>query len=300
MSYAPIALFAYNRPLHLRRVVDALLLNPEARQSELFIFCDGARSTGDAAKVDEVRSYARQISGFASIHRIEREQNYGLSRSLIEGISKICQDRGRVIVLEDDIVTPPYFLRFMNAGLDLYRDDERVASIHGYIYPIAGLPETFFLRGADCWGWATWKRGWDMFEANGSVLLDELESRKLTHRFDMDGAYPYTRMLKAQIAKRNDSWAIRWYASTFLRDKLTLYPGRSLVLNIGTDGSGTHYTTDMGLSGEVADAPISVGPLPVEENEVARRKIISFLKDAQPSLFKQLLHKLASVAGGVR
>ena len=127
----------------------------------------------------------------------------------------------KVIVLEDDLVTSPHFLQYMNDGLGIYERDDRVISIHGYSYPVHGkLPETFFLRGADCLGWATWKRGWDLFEDDGQRLLNELERRNLTRSFDFDGSYPYTQMLRDQIAGSNSSWAVRWYASAFLRDKL--------------------------------------------------------------------------------
>ena len=155
-SKVPIALFAYNRPRHLRRTVEALLSNPEARASELFIFSDGAKDSADAPAVAEVRRYVRQISGFAAVQHIQRETNFGLARSIVDGVSRICSEYGRVIVVEDDLVTSPHFLRFMNEGLALYEPEERVISIHGYVYPVkAELPETFLLHGADCWGWAT-------------------------------------------------------------------------------------------------------------------------------------------------
>ena len=123
---------------------------------------------------------------------------------------------GRVIVLEDDLECSP-FLQFMNRALDVYADDHRVISISGYIYPIKGdFTGDVFLRGADCWGWATWKRGWDLFRSDGNALLSELQSRQLSAAFDFDGSYPYTEMLTDQVNGKNDSWAIRWYASAFL------------------------------------------------------------------------------------
>ena len=144
-------------------------------------------------------------------------------------------------MLEDDLLTSPYFLDFMNEGLSIYEEDEKVISIHGYVYPISEkLPETFFLRGADCWGWATWKRGWDLFEPDGGLLLNKLEESKQTEEFDFNRSYPYTQMLKDQINGKTNSWAVRWYASAFLQNKYTLYPGKSLVSNIGGDGSGTN------------------------------------------------------------
>lgn len=301
MNCAPIVLFTYNRLPHVQQTVGALLRNPEARESELFIFSDAAKNKADTRAVSEVRHYIRQITGFASVQITERQENFGLARSIIGGVSSVCRQHGRVIVVEDDIVTSPHFLKFMNDGLARYERDERVISIHGYQYPVNSvLPETFFLRGADCWGWATWKRGWDLFEPDGRLLLQELVARKLTHRFDFDGAYPYTRMLRNQIRDKNDSWAIRWHASAFLNGKLTLYPGRSLVLNIGTDSSGMHCSTTGEFAGDIADSPIKVEPVAVEENAFARQQIVKFHKGARRLLPMRVLRKLAGMARRVK
>lgn len=296
MHYAPIALFAYNRLAHVTQTVQALLRNPEARDSELYVFSDAANTAMAADPVAVVRHYLHGVSGFAAVHVIERPENYGLARSIIDGVTRLCERYGRVIVVEDDLVTSPHFLRFMNDGLNRYEHVGRVISIHGYQYPVTtSLPETFFLRGADCWGWATWKRGWDLFEANGRLLLRQLKERKLTHRFDFDGAYPYTRMLKKQIEGKNNSWAIRWHASAFLRDKLTLYPGRSLVRNIGTDNSGTHCSTTGVYTGEVSDTPIQVDPIRVEEHAYAKEQIAAFHKASRPSIPMRILRRLTSM-----
>jgi len=290
---APIALFAYNRPVHLRRTIEALLRNAQARQSDLFVFSDAAKSSGIAAEVDEVRRYIEHITGFASVHVVQREENLGLARSIIDGVSQLCNEYGRVIVVEDDLVTSPHFLRYMNEGLDLYANDEQVISVHGYVYPVkSALPETFFLCGADCWGWATWKRGWDLFEYDGRVLLRELQERDLSHRFDFDGAYPFTEMLRDQIAGKNDSWAIRWNASAFLKHKLTLYPGRSLVLNIGLDGTGTHPAETKEFSGAVADSRVAVERIACRENEAVRLEIIKYFRNTKPSLRARVARKL--------
>jgi len=298
MNYAPVALFAYKRPRHLRKVVEGLLKNDEASQTELFVFSDAAKSHSAESAVTEVRDYIRQISGFSAVYITERGENYGLARSIIEGVSSVCGQYGRVIVVEDDILTSRYFLRFMNDGLEMYQHDSQVVSVHGYVYPArVPLPETFFLKGADCWGWATWQRGWDIFEPDGTVLLQQLKQRNLTQCFDSDGSYPYTRMLEEQIAGKNDSWAVRWHASAFLRNRLTLYPGRSLVLNIGNDNSGTHSTATTDFSGELAGKPVRVARLPLEESEFARQEFIHFYRMLRPSVLNRILRKVASMVG---
>ena len=240
MDLAPIILFVYNRPWHTQQTVEALIKNELASESELFIYSDEAKNDDARVSVDEVRKYIDNITGFKKITVIKRDKNWGLANSIIDGVTKIVNEYGRIIVLEDDLVTSPYFLKFMNEGLTMYENEDKVASIHGYIYPIDNLPNTFFIKGADCWGWATWKRAWDVFEPNGQKILDELKSRGLEKGADFNNSYGLTQMLKDQIKGKNNSWAVRWYMSAFLKGMLTLYPGKSYVQNIGNDDSGTH------------------------------------------------------------
>lgn len=286
---APIALFVYNRPAHAKQTVEALQKNYLADESDLIIFSDGTKSLDDNERIQEVRKYINTVEGFRSVRIIERGHNCGLANSIISGVTETVNKSGRVIVLEDDMVTSPYFLRFINEALEFYKDEEKVISIHGYIYPVkAKLPDTFFLRGADCWGWATWKRGWDLFESDGQKLLDEIKEKNLEERFNINGAYPYTRMLENQVNGYNDSWAIRWYASAFLKEKLTLYPGRSLIYNIGLDKSGTHcnatYFYDSGITLE----SISVVPIPIVENALALKEIEKYFRSAGPSFLRKV------------
>jgi hypothetical protein len=292
--FAPIALFAYNRPDHLARVSDALANSPEAAASPLFVFCDAPKNEGAAKAVAEVRGLAHRIKGFASIEVVEQSSNQGVARSIIQGATQLTAGFGRVIVLEDDLLPSPHFLRYVNAALDAYADEERVISIHAYSYPVArSLPETFFLRGADCWGWATWSRGWALFEPDGAKLLDQLEQRNLTRTFDFDGAYSYTQMLRDCIAGRNDSWAIRWYASAFLRDKLTLYPGSAQVRNIGADGSGTHVSRTDLFDNADWGRDLRVGGIPVAASEPARQAFAAYLRRLQrPSMASRVLRGL--------
>jgi len=233
----------YKRPDHGRQTIDSLRANALAGESDLFVFCDGAKTHQDEASVHEVRRLARTITGFRQVTIIERPTNLGLAQSIISGVIEVVSKYGRAVVVEEDLITSPFFLKFLNDGLDTYRDDAEVASIHGYLVPIRRpVPDTFFLRGADCWGWATWQRAWKHFEADGSKLLAELKTRRLEREFDPYGAIGRARMLRGQINGLNDSWAIRWHASAFLRNMLTLYPGRSLVQNIGFGRSATHCT----------------------------------------------------------
>lgn len=269
MPLSPITIFVYNRLDHTKKTIEALQKNELARDSDLIIFSDAAKNEANAGSVRVLRDYLKTINGFKSVKIVERSKNFGLAESIINGVTEIVNRYGKIIVLEDDLVTSPHFLEYMNEALDMYENEEAVISIHGYIYPVKKeLPETFFLKGADCWGWATWKRGWGLFGPDGQKLLNELKSRKLEREFNWGGAYPYLQMLKSQIRGLNNSWAIRWHASAFLKNKLTLYPGESLVKNIGLDDSGTHtskHGSDLFVS-QIKDRPIKLEPITVQEN----------------------------------
>jgi len=289
VNTAPIVLFVYNRPDHTKRTIEALRSNELAAESDLIVFSDGYKTKAFAPQVTEVRELVASIAGFRSVNMVMRERNYGLEQSIISGVTETVFARNRVIVLEDDIVTSPYFLRYMNEALDLYEHDEDVISIHGYVYPVkTRLPETFFLRGADCQGWATWKRGWDLFEPDGRKLLSELRQRSLEQDFDFGGTYGYTRMLRGQIAGRNNSWAVRWYASAFLRGKLTLYPGVSLLRNIGFDSSGVHCSSTTAFDAEPAKRPLRLERIPIREDEYARACFADYFSSSQSSWKRNL------------
>jgi len=289
---APIALFVYNRQYHTQRTVEALQQNELAKESDLIIFSDGPRLEVQAEKVDKVREYIRQIDGFKSVTIVERKANFGLARSIIDGVTMTVSKYGRIIVLEDDMVTSRFFLTYMNEALEKYATNERVVSIHGYVYPVVQpLPEAFFLPGADCWGWATWSRGWACFNSDGQFLLDELKRRKLIGAFDYNGAYLYSKMLEGQIKGTNDSWAVRWYASTFLAGKLTLYPGRSLVHNIGNDNSGTHCGESYGLDSELSKTAINLRNISDQTSETGMRAFEGFFRQQRTGLLQRLVRK---------
>jgi len=299
MTLAPIVLFTYNRPWHTQQTVEALLQNAEAKDSELIVFSDGAKDEASQVKVDEVRQYLKTIKGFKSVRIVEREKNLGLAQNIISGVTEVVNEYGRVIVLEDDMVTSHYFLRYMNDALNIYENDDRVISIHGYCFPIEGLPETFFLKGAECWGWATWKRGWNLFEPDGAKLMKAIDTNGLIDRFDLFGGYDYSGMLRNQIAGKNDSWAVRWYASALLQDKLTLYPGKSLVHNTGNDASGRHCAEVETFDVNISSSPVQVGDIAVEEDQNTLMAVSRFLKQAKPRFSSRVRSKVKRIVRGM-
>ena len=241
MNNVPILLFVYNRPEHTRRCIESLQKNSLASESHLFIYADGAKDSTQQEAVNDVRNYIRTIQGFKQITLIERDENWGLARNIIDGVTTQVNQYGKVIVLEDDLVVAPYFLAFMNDALEVYKNEPKVGHIQACDFTQdPSLPDTFLIKWTGSWGWATWDRAWKHFNPNGKELLQELEKRNLTRTFDFNGKYGFTRMLRRQIEGKNNSWAIRWNASLFLKDILSLNVGRSLVQNEGFDGSGTN------------------------------------------------------------
>ena len=273
MEKAPIVLLAYNRPEHLKRAVDSLLLNAEAAQTDLYVYCDGAKTLADEPLVERVRTIARSIGGFKTVNLTMRDCNMGLAHNVIDSVTQVLDTYGRVIVVEDDLVVSPYFLQFMNDALDTYKDEERIGHIQACDFTHAPLPDTFLIQWTGSWGWATWKRAWQHFNPDGRALLAQLRSRGLTHRFDFNGKYGFTRMLRRQTEGKNDSWAIRWNASLLLEGILSLNVGRSLVANEGFDGSGTNCGGGGLYSSQLWMHPLPVEKIyPIEENLAARRQ----------------------------
>jgi hypothetical protein len=299
---APIALFVYNRPATTRESLQALKKNEMAAGSTLFIFCDGPKTNAgeaDIAKINEVRSVIREEQWCEKVEIIESPSNKGLARSIVEGVSKIVEEYGSIIVIEDDLVVSGFFLQYMNESLVKYLDSEEVVCIHGYSIPVPYNEPTFFLKGADCWGWATWRRGWALYNPDGKALLTAIKNRKLAYEFNYYNTFNYTGMLKKQVEGKINSWAILWYASAFLQNKLTLYPGHSMVKNIGLDESGTHPHNKSMMNTGVFNLPVALADIPVKESKNAKKKIAYyflrkagiFVKLKSIPVFLQLLFK---------
>lgn len=298
--YAPIILFAFNRPIHTQKTIDALKMNLESAESELFVFIDGSRGERDLNAVSKVKDIAYNISGFKKVYISEATSNRGLASSIIGGVSKVIKEKGRAIILEDDMVVSPYFLQFMNDALRVYENEEKIISINAYLPPVSvqNLKEDVFcLKGADCWGWATWSRGWELFNSDGKFLINEIKKLKLVDEFNFAGTYPYVQMLQDQIDGKNNSWAIRWQASAFVHNKFSIYPKESLLLNIGHDGSGSHSGTTSLYEVPLAKRPLQVNPIEVIENN--HEMLIEFQKyysKIAPSFLDRLKSKIKKLS----
>ena len=240
---SPIILFVYNRPNHTKIVLDALAENPEAKISDLYIVSDFYKDEDNRSNVLLVREIISNEKRFNNVNIILNPKNFGLATSIINGVSYVLNIYETIIVLEDDLIPSIGFLKYMNDALEFYKNNDEVGCIHAWNYtfdnPIYN-DDTFFLLGADCWGWATWRKYWLLFELNGNKLLEKIDSRNLKFKFNRNGTQDFYNMLVDQINGKNNSWAIRWHASLFLENKLCLHPKLPLVENIGFDGTGQH------------------------------------------------------------
>lgn len=276
---APIIVFSYNRPDHLKKTLDALAQNDLAKDSVLYIYCDGAKdNASDEQKesVDQNRRVAHATEGFKDVVVIERENNFGLANNIIGAVTEIVNNYGRVITLEDDVITSRGFLRFMNEALDLYESDEKVMHVSAYMYPHKKkLPDTFFFEvpypGG---GWATWKKAWDHFSND----IDELYAYWSLRwkEFNKYGGNYLQKQLEANKNGTLYTWFIKWHGVLLKEGGLTLYPGVSLTNNIGFDGTGANCSAMSKFDILNPADYIPVKRIPIKENKRAAKVIYHF------------------------
>lgn len=297
---APIVLFTYNRLKHTKQTIEALQENVYASDSELFIYSDAPKTDKAVAEVQAVRDYLHSINGFKKITIIERDENWGLARNIIDGVTSIVNKYGKIIVLEDDIVTSRYFLKYMNDALKIYENESRVMEINGYAAPMEteGLPETYFLEFADCWGWATWDRAWKFFKRNPEELRYSFSQEEIK-KFNLDGAYKgFWQQVLDNCDGRLYTWAIFWHAAVFKNNGVSLMVRDSLVINEGFDGSGEHCGKDYSLVSVSVDKVIEKYPLNISENKLARERIKVFYGKLDSGLFNKVIRLLRAVMCG--
>jgi hypothetical protein len=301
-NLAPIALFVYNRPSHTRKTLEHLMANNLAGKSSLFIFSDGPKinaSPEDIVKISEVRRVIREKKWCGEVTIRESKTNAGLANSIISGVTQLVREHGKVIVLEDDLLTSRFFLDYMNTALVTYQDEAKVMQVCGYTFPIetSGLNETFFLRLTSSWGWGTWDRAWKHFEEDARVQYNNFP-QSMIHSFNLNGAYNYYSFFKSQLDKRIDSWAIRWYCNVFLLNGLCLYPSSSLVFNCGNDNSGVHSGKTNIFDTALYDKKIRYYEDNIVENSTALERIKDFFHKTagqsfiKPTIARRLLNRL--------
>ncbi len=276
---APVVLFTYKRLWHTKETLNALQNNTLANKSNLFVYSDGYKNENDKDDVLKVREYLKTVSGFRSFSVIEKEKNYGLADSIVSGVTEIVNKYGKVIVIEDDIVTSKYFLEYMNNALDFYENKDKVWHIGGYVpnIDIDIEEEVFFNRTMYCWGWATWRNRWKYFSRDIGEI-DTFLDRKKIYELNLEGT---NKDVYAQfLANKNGNiktWAVFWYINIYMHKGLCLIPTKSLVHNIGNDNTGTNCTNtkiyDTGVYNYAIETRANV-----IENQIALDKLKKFYK----------------------
>lgn len=292
-SLAPIVLFVYNRPTHTKKTIEALSSNELAHDSDLIIYSDAPKNKAAYEGVNKVREIVKEVQGFKSVKIVERETNFGLANSIIEGVTEIINQYGKVIVLEDDLVTSPQFLNYMNQALGFYEDKKEVWHISGWNYPIKTdeLDDTFLWRTMNCWGWATWSDRWKYFDKDIDKLIRTFSINDIA-KFNLDDTQDFYNQIIDNKKGSVSTWAVFWYASIFLNKGLCLNPNRSFVLNIGTDGSGQNcghseiYNTKLNFNSEFNFQE------DIRENEFMVKRIKEFNVSVKKSLLRRLFSKI--------
>ena len=279
VEYAPIVVFGFNRPEHLSRCLRSLENCSNFASHSGFIFIDGARNENDEKSILECLKIAERFADTHGFTVISREANLGLAASVRSGINHVFENSDSIIVIEDDLLLGVGFLEFVNSALNFYQQHNQVASISGYQYPIDLEPSGgVFLRGADCWGWGTWKNRWQATNFDGENLLAQMRAKKLLKAFNLNGSINYEDMLRKYCSGEIDSWAVPWHASMFLQNRLTLFPSKTFVSNEGGDGSGTHFGLNSLYSQNLDLQTLNEFPTVLSETESYRESMVAFYR----------------------
>ena len=298
MELAPIVLFVYNRPWHAQKTVEALRGNTLAKASTLYVYADGPKTTDRVSHIQQVRNYIRSITGFKRIEIIERDANMGLARSIIAGVSKVVNRHGKVIVLEDDCVTSPHFLNFMNRNLDAYAETKNIFMVGGHCPPDMHFPEdyhdgVFFAPRGCSWGWGTWKSRWEKARwFDNEYFSSLLQNEDFCCEFKAGGK-DKLKILRDYLFNKIDTWDIQWLVTLWEQKGLTLFPTKTLVQNIGFDGSGTNCIASTCPLGVLAHEPPGDYAMknPIVDPEILRQ----FEKTFHKSFFRKAMDRMLAL-----
>lgn len=297
---APIALFVYNRPEHTRKTVDALQQNGLASQSDLFVFSDAAKNQPGLAAVQQVRGYVHTIRGFKTVTIIEREQNMGLANSVISGITELCNEFGRVIAVEDDLLTTADYLTFMNQSLERYEAEPRIFSVSGFNFGLS-FPEyysfdAFCFYRSSSWGWGTWKDRWEQADWEVSDYDSFYADKERQRQFNRGGE-DLSDMLSLQMEGKIDSWAIRWAYTHFKKDALALLSLRPLVYHFGFDSAATHSRRKSFRQSPLTREHRSMFRHPVELR-LEEDFVLELQRSLRPSLARKIVRRMLHLRMG--
>lgn len=296
-EYAPVVLFAYARPEHTLKTVNALKENFLACETELFIYLDYPKKAEHKSDYDAVNNIVSNLTGFKKIHIIKRTENYGLAKNIMTGVSHIVNEFGKVIVVEDDLVTSKYFLSFMNESLERYKTNKEVWHISGWTYPVNFeiKEDVFAWRTMNCWGWATWGDRWQHFEKKPTELIETFSKQDIK-KFNIDSTHNFWKQVEANESGRLNTWAIFWYATIFKNNGVCINPTKTYVHNIGNDGSGENCGAWDIFTSPLATEQTEVWIDSFTENSVALKAIKGFFRKTYPNIFIRAFRKFVRLA----
>ncbi|MCU7799636.1 MAG: glycosyltransferase [gamma proteobacterium symbiont of Lucinoma myriamae] len=296
MNLSPIVLFVYNRPWHTQKTIESLKKNNLACESLLFIYSDAPKDTEQNLNVANVRKYIKTINGFKNVTIIEREKNFGLANSIIDGVTKVIDKYGKIIVLEDDHLTSPNFLKFMNLALNYFEHEKKIWHASGWNYPIKtdGLNDIYIWQRMECWGWATWKDRWKNFEKNAGALVKEFSSKDI-YKLNLDGTHDVWWQVIANNKGKINTWAIFWLITIYKNNGFCINPVHTCVKNIGMDGSGIHCNNNDIYSYQLSTKKTWNFNEVIKINEIAVQRIKQFHKDHKINFLKKVFKKLIRI-----
>ena len=290
---APIGIPVFNRIEHTKILFNSLLQNELVSKTDIYIFCDLEKNTNDKESVLEVRKYVESLSGFKSKQIVLRDYNYGLADNTIDGINHIFKIHEKLIWLEDDKELSPYFLKYMNQGLNYYEAQKKIMSISGYCFPTDNIninDSAVITRLMICWTWATWKDRWAYFDRDISIM--NKFNRSMKYQFNFENTNLFWRQLVGNKTKRAKTWAIFWYASIFLNNGLCICPLEPLAIDTGSDGSGSNIEKTDIFKNELSKKDNFIFPSVIQENKDYYESLKKYFKSIKPSLFHRLKFRL--------
>jgi len=290
-SLSPIAIFAFNRPDHLRNLFESLEKNKEAISSEAYIFVDSYRTDKEKNQVKKVIRIAQNNQKiFKTLSVIVRDKNLGCKKNIIDGVTEVLNKHQDIIVLEDDIVVGKFFLRYMNSAVKKYKDSKNIFHISSFSeFDDNDKTLSYFSRGMNCWGWATWRDKWHNLSWDTNYLIKKIK-QKGRRSFDFDDSAEFFNQLVDNQEKIIDTWAIYWYASIYLNEGLCLNPSKAISINTGNDGSGQRAGLQE-INTRLYNGLISIFPDVIEEDQ-DYFKLLKKIYKKRKGPFKGVLKKI--------